>query len=241
MMAVSAVAQDQPKVKVNDNEVKIKSDDEKVKLQKEENKYKTDGLKVKDNENELKVKGDGLKIKDNENERKVKATVAPMRPTSTERVEMKTGATQVKSTEHVAPLPQERVTIERADPMPVAVQPVTVSKSTDVKKSSTHKRVAAKSTTPKRVAARKSTAPKTIVRTKLVRDTVTVYVPGPTERVVSTQTEYVHDTVTVTRVDTVVRMQTNNTYSGYSVPRGDFKKVKLKKDKDGEVHMKRKE
>jgi hypothetical protein len=227
-------------VKVNNNEVKVKSADEKVKLQRQEDKYKGDGLKVKENENELKVKGDGLKMKENENEKKVKAKVAPMHPTSTERVEMKTGSTEIKASEHMAPITETQVYREPAPPTPVAVQKVTVAKSSaDVKPMRKH--VASKSTARKRVAVRNTNAPRTIIKTKVVRDTVTVYTPGPTERVVSTQTEYLHDTVTVTRVDTVVRMQTNNTYSGYSVPRGDFKKVKLKKDKDGEVHMKRKE
>jgi hypothetical protein len=36
-------------------------------------------------------------------------------------------------------------------------------------------------------------------------------------------------------------VNTENTYTGYRVPRGNFKKVKLKKDKaNGDVWMKRK-
>lgn len=241
MMALSATAQEQPKVKVNDNEAKYKSDDEKLKLQKDEAKYKSDDLKVKENGNELKIKGEDLKVKANDNEKKVKATVQPMHPSTTERIEMKTGETHVKATEHLTPLTEEHVTVEPAPPTPVAVEQVTVAKTSADVKPAARKHVAVKSSAHKRVAARKTTAPKTVVRTKVVRDTVTVYVPSPPERIVSKQTEYVHDTVMVSRVDTVVRMQTTNTYSGYSVPSGDFKKVKLKKDKDGEVHMKRKE
>ena len=90
-------------------------------------------------------------------------------------------------------------------------------KKTATRKGSSHKRIAARKT---------NTARKYVVRTKIVKDTV--FVPSPPETVVSTQTDYVHDTVLVTRTDTVVKTQTANTYAGYSVPRGDFKKVKLK-------------
>jgi hypothetical protein len=224
-MTLNVGAQEQPKEKINDHEYKYKSEDLKVKLQ----------------QDETKVKANDLKIKDNENERKVKAKVKPMRTSATERTMMKTGETQVRTKDHLAPISSESVTSEPAVPAPVAVQKVAVPKNAaTVKRTTARKYAASKRTANRRTVARKAkSSPKYIVRTKLVRDTV--YVPGPTETVLAKQTEYVHDTVFVTRVDTVIRMQTKNTYSGYQVPKGDFKKVKLKRDKDGEVWMKRKE
>ena len=88
----------------------------------------------------------------------------------------------------------------------------------------------------KSVAVRRP-AVKYVTRTKLVRDTVFV----PSDPIVRTNTEYIHDTVELTRVDTFTKVQTQNTYTGYRVPRGNFKKVTLKRDKNtGEVYMKRK-
>jgi hypothetical protein len=223
MMTLSVAAQDVPKVKVNDNEYKYKSDDLKVKANGEEAKYKSEDLKIKENDNETKIKG----------------TVRPARPRTTERTLIKIGETHVRTKEHIQP-------ISTTEPGSTAVAPATLEQvavpktAATVKKPVTKKYAAKKSTPRKKVAARKTnTAPRTIVRTQVVRDTV--FVPSPPERVVSTQTEYVRDTVVVTRVDTVERIQTTDTYAGYRVPAGDFKKVKLKKDKDGEVHMKRKE
>jgi hypothetical protein len=220
-MALSVAAQDEPKVKISDNE----------------NKYKSEDLKIKEKKEESKYKADDLKMKDEKEERKIKAKVKPMRITTKEKTEIKTGKTDVRVKEHMEPV--TTITPQVSEPVVGTQEPVAVPKTT-VKKSTARKYSAAKKTSaPKRTAARKAkAAPKYIVRTKVVRDTV--YVPSPPETIVSMQKEYVHDTVTVTRVDTVVKMQTENTYTGYSVPRGDFKKVKLERDKDGEVWMKRK-
>jgi hypothetical protein len=166
----------------------------------------------------------------------VKARVKPMRPTTTVRTVVKTGETQIRAKEHLAPLPVEPTA---STPAPVVSEKVAVPKTAAVKKTSTRKYATSKRSHHKRTAARTHKAHRYIVRTKIVRDTV--YVPSPPERVVTTQPVYIHDTVFVTRVDTVLHMRTTNTYGGYRVPRGDFKKVKLKRDKDGEVWMKRKE
>ena len=254
MMGFSVAAQEGVKVKTGDEEVKYKSQDAKLKVQEEESKYKSKDLKVKANNEESKLKSDDrkvkvqdqeskyksadLKVKENENETKIKGTVRPMKRTKREQTEMKIGETQVRTREHITPIETEKVTPSTT---PATLEQVDVSKTTaTVKKIAPRKYAAKKGTYHKRTAARKSNkAPKTIVRTKVVRDTV--FVPSPAERIVSTQTEYVRDTVFVHRVDTVVKTQTTNTYAGYPVPAGDFKKVKLKKDKDGEVQMKRKE
>lgn len=218
MLGLSVAAQDAPKVKTSEKE----------------SKYKSEGLKMKDKKEESKFKADELKMKDEKDERKVKAKVKPMRATSTTRTVLKTGETDVRTTEHMTPLELQPVPPEQVAAAPVAVPEMPVVKKPVARKTVATKRVAHKS-----APVRKSgTAPRYIVRTKVVRDTV--YVPSPPERIVST--EYVRDTVTVTRVDTVFKVQTQNTYTGYKVPRGDFKKVKLKRDKDdGSVWMKRKE
>jgi hypothetical protein len=219
MMTLSVAAQDQPKVKVSDKEVKYKSEDVKIKEKKEETKYKSADVKVKEKEGETKIKA---------------ANVKPMQRTSTERSTLKTGETRVRTQEQLKPLPVEKEAVE-ATPAPQ----VAVPDLPKVKKTTTRKYAARKTTVQKPTVAHKTNAaPRTIVRTKVVRDTVIV--ASPPEKVVST--EYVHDTVTVTRVDTVEKVKTRNTYNGYDVPRGDFKKVKLKRDpKTGEVEMKRKE
>ncbi|MCD6011386.1 MAG: hypothetical protein K0Q79_1248 [Flavipsychrobacter sp.] len=222
MMAFSVAAQDVPKVKTSDKETKYKSEDLKIKEKKEEYKYKSEDLKKKDEKDE----------------RKVKAKVKPMRATSTVRTQIKTGETNVRTKEHLEPISVEPETPEA--PEIVAAEPVAVPQ-TPVKKPAVKKYTARKTVARKPIVARKATtAPRYIVRTKVVRDTV--YVPSPPEKVVSIQKEIVHDTVTITRVDTVIKVETKNTYTGYRVPRGDFKKVKLKRDKDdGSVWMKRKE
>lgn len=252
VMTLSVAAQDIPKVKTDEKETKYKSedvkakqkkdetkiklDDLKVKEKKDETKYKSDDLKVKNKKDQTKYKGDDLKVKEDDEEKKIKAKVEPLEKTSTESTEIKIGETDVKVKEQVVPIPTEppvaeRIMTERAV-VPPPPAPV-------VKKAPAKKYAAKKSTPRKRTVSNK---PKTIVRTKVVRDTV--YVPSPPEKEIYTQKEYVHirDTVTITRVDTVVKTQIENTYDGYNVPQGDFTKVKLKKDKDdGEVWMKRKE
>jgi len=214
LMALSAEAQSDPKMKIGDHENKYKWEDTKTKDEKKEAKFKTEDLKRKDESKETKIKG----------------TVRPMHMTATERTEIRTGETQVRTKEHIEPISTTSTIVEPAAPEQVAVT------KPEIQKPVAHKRV-----THKRVAVRRtSKTPRYVVRTKVVRDTV--FVPSPPEKIVSTQTEYIHDTVSVTRVDTVVKMQTKNTYTGYSVPRGNFKKVILKKDKKtGEVYMKRKE
>jgi hypothetical protein len=241
IMALSVSAQSQPKIKENANgETKYKSDDVKIKTNENEQKYKSDGVKVKSNDNEYKYKSDDLKVKTNENETKIKGQVAPMRRTATERTDVKTGETQVITKEHMEPINTQTTTT--VEPAAVGVEQREIPKeATAVRKVAARKTTSRPKTSPtRRLAARKpSTAPRTIVRTKVIRDTVMV--PSPPERVVVTNTEVVRDTVLVTRVDTVEKTQVVNTYNGYNVPRGDFKKVKLKKDKDGNVYMKRKE
>lgn len=214
LMTLSVAAQEDPKLKVNDKEGKFKSEDLKLKAEKEkEAKYKSDELKGKDKKGEVKVKG----------------ITRPMRATSTINTEMRTGETQVRTKEQIEPINTNEVVVEPAAPSQIAVSKPAVRKYTH--KKTVHKYVATRKT---------NTRPKYIVRTKVVRDTV--FVPSAPEKIVSTQTKYIHDTVSVTRVDTVVKMETKNTYTGYSVPRGNFKKVTLKKDKKtGEVYMKRKE
>jgi hypothetical protein len=219
MMTLSVAAQDEPKIKVSDKESKYKSEDLKIKEKKEEVKYKSADLKVKD-END---------------KRKIKARVTPMQKTSTERTVIKTGETNVRTKERLEP-----VSLTPADAEPAAVRQVAVPEiSAPVKKTATRKYTARKNTVHKPAGAPKTnTVRKYVVRTKVVRDTVLV--PSPPERIVSK--EYVHDTVTVTRVDTVVKTKIQNTYTGYPVPKGDFKKVKLKRDENGgDVWMKRKE
>jgi hypothetical protein len=240
MMGLSVAAQDGAKVKIGDKETKYKSEDLKIKEEKKTAKYKSDDVKIKEEKHTSKYKSDDLKIKDEKSERKIKGTVKPMQVSTREEIEMRTGETKVRTQEHLAPITQP-VTEETTVATPTAIEPVAVPKTAaTIKKTSTRKYASRSAAPRRRVAASKSNVrTKYVVRTQVVKDTV--FVPSPPEKVVTTQTEYVHDTVLVSRVDTVVRMQTTNTYSGYQVPRGDFKKVKLKKDKDGEVHMKRKE
>jgi hypothetical protein len=251
MMTLSVAAQEEPKIKTSDkenkyksedlkikdkkDEVKYKSEDHKIKDKKDEVKYKSDDVKIKEKKDEVKYKSEEVKVKDKKDERKIKAKVTPMQKTATERTVMKTGETNVRTKEHLEP-----VSVEPAEAEPTVAQAVAVPEvSKPVKKTATRKSVAGKNTVHKPTAVHKnSTRPKYIVRTKVVRDTVLV--PSPPEKVVST--EYVHDTVTITRVDTVVKTKTQNTYSGYAVPKGNFKKVKLKRDENGgDVWMKRKE
>jgi hypothetical protein len=221
LLALSVAAQDDPKLKTSDKELKYKSED----------------LKIKEKKEETKIKSDDLKIKDEKDERKVKATVTPMETTSKESVEITTGETHVRVKEHAKPMnstPQVEPVVTGKAPEQIAIP------ATTVKKTVTRKYTAKKAVARKPVIGSKTrVAPKVIVRTKIVKDTV--YVPSPPERIVTTQTEYIHDTVSMTRVDTVTKVVTQNTYSGYDVPKGDFKKVKLSKDKKtGEVYMKTK-
>jgi hypothetical protein len=222
VMALSVAAQEDSKVKTSDKESKYKSEDLKIKAKKEEGKYKAEDLKIKD-------EGEA---------RKVKGRARPMQKTKMERTEIKTGETQVQTKEHMEPI--EPVTAEPPANEPVVGEQLTVpTVTTPAKKTVTHKYAASKSMHHKPTASRTNSRPRYIVRTKTVRDTV--FVASPPEKVVSTQTEYVHDTVTVTRVDTVEKMQKENIYTGYRVPRGNFKKAKLKKNRDDdEVWMKRK-
>jgi hypothetical protein len=198
----------------------------KEKVGKHEYKYKSDDLKVKLQKDEDKYKAGSLKVKENSNERKVKSLVKPMRISKTEQTTIKTGETQVWTSRHEAPSATNEET--------------TATKTSTVRKSGGRK-YAARSTAHRRTAARKtSTARKYAAHTRKARHHRT-YAASQQQRVTATQPQYIHDTVYVTRVDTVVRIQRMNTYSGYRVPRGDFKKVKLKRDKDGRVWMKRKE
>jgi hypothetical protein len=222
MMALSVIAQEPAKLKANDKESKYKSEDLKIKEKKEEGKYKATDLKMKDE----KAKG------------KVKARVHPMHRTRVEETDMKTGETQVRTKEHIQPV-EEPVLPEVTPAEPTTAAELKVPETpAPEKKVAVHKHVAKRSTYNKSLAARKPhAAPKYIVRTKVVKDTVYV----PSEPIVKTNTEYVHDTVELTRVDTFTKVNTENTYTGYRVPRGNFKKVKLKKDKaNGDVWMKRK-
>lgn len=207
MLALNATAQE-PKEKYGHHEYKYKSGNYKVKEQKDESKYK----------------GTAYKEKENSNEKKVKKLVRPMRLTATEETSIRTGETQVTTSD------PSRVTIEQTTMN--TSREVATTKTKAVKKSSMRHYAAHKRPMHKHYAARKtkSTHKYAAVRTKIVRDTV-----------VATKTEYIRDTVFVTRVDTVMKIQRMNTYAGYRVPRGDFKKVKLKRDKEGRVWMKRKE
>jgi len=220
MMAISVIAQEPAKLKANDKEAKYKSEDLKVKSKKEEGKYKATDLKMKDE----KEKG------------KVKAVVHPMHRTMMQQTDLKTGETQVKTKEQIERIEAPVLPATPAEPT-VATQLTVPEIPAPVKKVAVHKHLAAKSTYRKPVAVRKTNAPRYVVRTKVVKDTVYV----PSLPIVTTNTEYIHDTVEVTRVDTFTKVQTQNTYTGYNVPRGNFKKVKLRKDKyDDGVHMKRK-
>lgn len=231
-VATSGMAQDETKLKSNDKESKYKSKDLKVKDKKDETKYKGDESKTKDKKGELKYKGDAMKVKDKKGEKKIKGKVTPMTKTMTERTETRMGKTEVRTREHMEPVvveqptPQPAVTPEVAvPPLPEPAAPKHVTRKTAYHRPAAHKT---------------NTARKYIVRTKVVRDTV--FVPSPPEQIVTKQTEYVHDTVTMTRVDTVLKIQNENTYTGYRVPRGNFKKVKLRRDKaTDDVWMKRKE
>ena len=229
MMALSVAAQEDTKMKTSDKESKYKSEDLKIKDKKDEEKYKSADLKMKDKKDEEKYKSADLKIKDKKDERKIKGRVKPMQTTMKERTEMKTGETQVRVQEHPEPLVAPVVS------EPVVQEPVAVTKiPAPVKNVAVRKHTVRKTA----LATRSNKRPRYIVRTKIVRDTV--FVPSPPEKVVST--EYLHDTVSVSRVDTVIKMQNENTYTGYRVPAGNFKKVKLKRDKNnGDVWMKRKE
>jgi hypothetical protein len=200
-------------------------DEPKVKNNHHEWKYKSNDLKVKLQKDEDKYKAGDLKIKENSNERKVKGYVKPMRLTKSEKVMVKTGETTVWTSPHqeAAMTSEDQSTTETAS----------------VKKSTTRK-YAARGVHHKRTAARKtSSTHKYAMHKKTVRH-YAAHTASQPEKIVK-QTEYLHDTVFVTRVDTVVRIERMNTYAGYRVPRGDFKKVKLKRDRDGRVWMKRKE
>lgn len=233
MMTLSVAAQDVPKEKITDKEDKYKSEDLKTKDKKDKkDKYKTADLKIKDKKDESKVKEEAMKIKEDGNERKIKGRVRPMAASRSEQSELRTGEEHVTTTEHFDPLITDEPVVSEPSVAPVVVPEVTAP----VKKTYAHKYTHRKST-PVKYAANSSNRPRYIVRTKVVRDTV--FVPG--EPVVTTQTQYIHDTVSVTRVDTFIKAEKENTYTGYRVPNGDFKKVKLKKDNDGDVWMKRKE
>ena len=234
MMALSVAAQE-PKVKTTDKESKYKSEDLKIKDKTDKDKYKTDDAKIKDKEDETKYKSADMKIKNKKDETKIKGKVKPMQRSMRERTVIKTGETHVKTQEHIESLDVTPAT----EPVVAEQEPVQVPDiSATVKKSTVRKHTVRKHVAPKTAVVSKTTTPvKYITRTKIVRDTV--YVPSPPETVV--QKEYVHDTVSLSRVDTVIKVQTQNTYTGYSVPRGNFKKVKLKRDKEtGDVYMKRK-
>jgi hypothetical protein len=229
MLSLSVAAQKEPKVKTSEDETKYKSENLKTKQKKDENKYKSADIKVKEKKDETKYKGDDMKMKDEDDKRKLKARVEPMERTRREHTVIKTGEPDVMTKQHI-----ERVVIPPPEPAPVVAAPIAPPKVEAPVKKATPRKYAARKAAPKR-----NTGQKVVYRTKVVRDTV--FVPTPPERVVSVEKEFIHDTVSITRVDTVFRMATENTYTGYSVPRGDFKKVKLKTDDDGEVWMKRKE
>ena len=247
MLSVSVLAQEQPKVKTSEDETKIKwendskikekkdeikykpNDDDKVKVKKDEIKVKSGDDKYKHKKDEIKYKTEDLKVKDEKGERKIKGVVEPMQPTLTERTHVSTGETNVTTKTHV-----EKMNDRTVIPAPVVTPPAPVAKAPEpAPKKTTTRKYAARKTTPKKSGARN------VVRTKVVRDTV--FVPTPPETIVHTEREVIRDTVTVTRVDTVVKIQKENTYTGYSVPQGNFKKVKLKRDDNGEVWMKRKD
>ncbi len=204
--------------------VNASAQEPKEKFNHHEYKYKSGDYKVKEQKDESKYKGSAYKEKVNSNERKVKKLVRPMRPTSSEETTIITGETRVTATE------PSRTTIEQVTMN--AAQDEAVTKTKSVRKSTTRHYAAHRSPARKHYAVRKtkSTHKYAAVRTKIVK-----------EPIVTTRTEYVHDTVFVTRVDTVMKIQRMNTYAGYRIPRGDFKKVKLKRDKEGRVWMKRKE
>lgn len=191
-----------------------------------EYKYKSDDLKVKLQKDEDKFKTGSLKVKENCCERKVKGWVKPMRVTRTEKTMIKTGETQVWTSTHPAP--------------DMTTNQTTETKTTSVRKATTH-RYAGRMKSHKRLAARKTSAKhRYAAHTRKVRH-YAAHSSNRQSAAVAVQPQYLHDTVFVTRVDTVVRLERMNTYSGYRVPRGDFKKVKLKRDRDGRVWMKRKE
>lgn len=215
MMGLSVMAQQPSKIKAKDKE----------------DKYRTEDLKIKAKEKT----GTSTDLKMTEKDKgKVKGIVHPMHRTMFEQTQLRTGETQVRTKQHVERVEQADVPeVTPAEPTMAAEVSVNPTPA-PVKKVAARKHVVSH----KPVATRKlRTAPKTIVRTKVVRDTVFV----PSEPIVKTNTEYIHDTVELTRVDTFTKVQTQNTYTGYRVPRGNFKKVTLKRDKNtGEVYMKRK-
>jgi hypothetical protein len=215
MMALSVSAQQPSKLKAKDKD----------------NKYRTEDLKIKDKEKGGKYTDYKVTEKD---KGKVKGIVHPMNRTMYERTDLKSGETQVRTKQHIERVEEPLPEVTPATPIvatEVSVNPMPLPE----KKVAVHKRVAPK-TMHKSVAVRRP-AVKYVTRTKLVRDTVFV----PSDPIVRTNTEYIHDTVELTRVDTFTKVQTQNTYTGYRVPRGNFKKVTLKKDKNtGEVYMKRK-
>jgi hypothetical protein len=222
----------------------VSAQEPKTKIEKHENKYKSEGLKVKEEKKESKYKSEDLKVKEEKKETKVKGTLRPVSGTRmTEHTEKITGKTEITPVESKE---VKSVTMETLQTPVVAEKTETVKAITAKKKVAyAGRRHVAKrsnnaykktSTARRNTAARKyATRVKTVIKT--VRDTV--YVPSQPETLVST--EYVHDTVLVTRVDTVLKIQKAASYSGYRIPRGDFKKIKLKKDKDSdEVQMKKK-
>jgi len=210
-------------------------DEAKVKIKEKKDKYKSEDLKIKDNRDESKYKADGMKIKEGDGTTKMKAHVVPMNATYKSKTELKTGETNVMTKEHPTPIkamvPEPEPTVVNEVQVPETPAPVT--------KTTTHRYVA-KKTAHKPVTRSTGPKPRYIVKTKVIRDTV--YTPSAPERVVTVDTQYLHDTVSMTRVDTVIKREKENTYTGYAVPRGNFKKVKLKKDKQtDEVRMKTKE
>jgi hypothetical protein len=92
---------------------------------------------------------------------------------------------------------------------------------------------------PKKVAAKKCNCPKTAARKPVARKVA--YKPKPRARVVAAPA-VLHDTVYITRVDTVFRMSEQNIYTGYRYSDGlndDFEKLKVKKD-DDEIKIEKK-
>jgi hypothetical protein len=197
----------------------------KVKNNHHEWKYKSDDYKVKLQKDEDKFKTPGLKIKENSNERKIKGYVKPMRLTKTEKTIVKTGETQTWTS--------------RQDNPTMMSDERTATETKQIRKHNT-RRYAAKTSAHKRVAVRKTSKQHKYAFHKKTMKHYAAHTTRQQTKVVK-ETQYVHDTVFVTRVDTVIKIQRMNTYSGYRVPRGDFKKVKFKRDRDGRVWMKRKE
>jgi hypothetical protein len=195
---------------------------DKYKTNKNETKYKTSGYKVKENKNETKIKGTLVRPKVFD-----KSTVV------TE--ERKTGQTQVRTKETLIPLDSRTVADEK--PVVATAEPIdmkTIKKSTTVAKKKSYAK--ARKAPARKVAARKTPARKLYAAAKpqIIRDTV--YIEKEPETRVVTNTEFVRDTVVVSRVDTVFRTQS---FTGYRMPSVNYKKLKLKKD-GNEIYMKKK-